>query len=118
MVEERGLITEAEYGRERSVLQRIREKELELSVKIDNTRRDADHIIENAKQEATELTRKFEREAEIAAAEQQKRDLEVTEREVERLRSLGSRETQAVREKGETNLERAIGKIIKIVTLE
>lgn len=118
MDEERGLITEAEYGRERSVLQKIREKELELSVKIDNTRRDADHLIEKAKQEATELTRKFIREAEIAAAEEKTRNLEATGREVERLRSLSSQEAQAVREQGEKNLERAIEKIVKVVSLD
>ncbi len=60
---------------DRSLLQKIREKELEVSVKVDQARREADQLIEQAKNEAKELVSKFQKEAEKASKEYSQKEL-------------------------------------------
>jgi vacuolar-type H+-ATPase subunit H len=100
---------------EKSLLQKIREKELEMSVKIEHVRKEADHIIEQAKREATELIANYEREADMAASDYNHVEKEKTKKEMDHLKILSETEAKAVKEKGEQNLERAVENILRIV---
>jgi vacuolar-type H+-ATPase subunit H len=103
---------------EKSLLQKIREKELEMSVKIEHIRREADQTIEQAKKEATELIASYEREADTAALNYDRLEKEKTREEKDHLKTLGDTEARAVKEKGEQNLARAVEKILQIVAPE
>lgn len=100
---------------EKSLLQKIREKELEMSVKIEHVRREADQTIEQAKREATELIAGYERDADNAAAEYDRLEKEKTKKEMDHLKILGEVEARAVKEKGEQNLDRAVESIFRTV---
>lgn len=103
---------------ERFLLQKIREKELEISVKIDQARRDADQILERAKREAKEIIEKYEKEGEKAAADYYQKEVQEIHIEQEQLNSLGEQEIKIVHQEGEKNLPRAIEKIVKVVASE
>jgi len=103
---------------EKSLLQRIREKELEMSVRIEQIRREADQTIEQAKREATELIASYERKADAAALDYEHIEKERSREEKDHLRALGDAEARAVKEKGEQNLARAVEKILRNVAPE
>jgi hypothetical protein len=100
---------------EKSLLQKIREKELEMSVKIEHVRREADQMIEQAKREAAELNAGYEKEADRVASEYERLEKEKTRKEIVELKALSETEARAVKEKGEQNLERAVVTILRIV---
>lgn len=103
---------------ETSVLQQIRKKEVELSVKVDDARRKAEQIIADAKKEAAEILKNAEIEGTKAADEYYERRYANILNEIENLKKLGEEEAKAAKTKGEQNLSKAIGKIVKVVTLE
>lgn len=103
---------------ETSVLQQIRKKEVELSVKVDDARRKAEQIIADAKKEAAEILKNTEIEGTKAADEYYERRYANILNEIENLKKLGEEEAKAAKTKGEQNLSKAIGKIVKVVTLE
>lgn len=103
---------------EKSLLQQIREKELTLSIKIDETRREAENITLVARKEAQEMIEKSEREGKQAAEEYYKKEMEALKKEVEQLKSQGSQQAMSVRVGGERNLPLAIEKIVKVVSGE
>lgn len=100
---------------EKSLLARIREKELEVSVKIDDVRVDADRMIENAKKEALAIITSSEIEGKETADEFLKRELERIQAEANQITAQAREEVETVRKKGEMNLPKAVEKIIAIV---
>jgi vacuolar-type H+-ATPase subunit H len=103
---------------EKSLLQQIREKELMISIKIDETRREADEIIINARKEASEMIETSEREGKKAAEEYFEKEKERLKKESEQLRNQSNQQAILVRTEGERNLPSAIDKIAKVVSLE
>jgi ribonuclease Y len=103
---------------ERSLLQKIREKELEINVHVDEAKREAEEVIARARKDAEEIIKTAEIEAKAAAQEITRREMETVTREIEALRSKGDDEIRTLRERGEQNLAKAVGKIMKIVALE
>jgi hypothetical protein len=61
---------------ERSLLQQIREKEMMISIKIDETRRESEEILLNARKEASEIIETSERQGKKAAQEYYEREME------------------------------------------
>jgi vacuolar-type H+-ATPase subunit H len=103
---------------EKSLLQQIREKELMLSIKIDETRREAEEITLNARKEASEMIENSEREGKKAAQEYYEKEMENLKKEIEQLRSQSNQQAMSVRVDGERNLPSAIHKIVKVVSAE
>jgi vacuolar-type H+-ATPase subunit H len=103
---------------EPSVLQQIRRKEVELSVKADQARQDAEQIVADARREATDILKKAETDGKQAADEYSKKKLAGVLNEVENLQRLGKEEAELTRQGGEQNLSKAIEIIVKAVTPE
>lgn len=101
-----------------SVLQKIREKELELSIKTDEMRREAEQIILEAKEGASKMIENSEREGKRATDEYYKKEMERINAEIEQLRKRSDGEAKLVRERGERNLPLAAEKIVRTVTIE
>jgi vacuolar-type H+-ATPase subunit H len=100
---------------EKSLLTKIREKELEVSVKIDDIRVEADRMIEQAKKESLAILTTSETEGKKETDVFLKRETEKIELEADHIRVQASEEVKGVREKGEKNLPQAIERIIAIV---
>ncbi len=103
---------------EQSALQQIRRKEVELSVKADEVRREAEQIIADAKTRAAEILKNAEDEGRKAADEFYAKRLASVRNEIEDLKKRGEEEANSVKMKGEQNLSKAIDKIVKVVTSE
>jgi vacuolar-type H+-ATPase subunit H len=103
---------------EKSLLQRIREKELEISVKIDLARREAEQYIHDVKKEAVQIMTYAEKDGATVAEELYRSEMKNIGQEIEQIATRGREEASIVREKGEKNLQGVIEKIVKYVTLE
>lgn len=103
---------------EKSVLQQIRDKELLLSIKVDETRREAEDIIRIARKEASELIEKSEREGKTAAREYYEKEIKKLQEEIEQLKNQGSQQAMSIRANGENNVLSATEKIVKVILLE
>lgn len=103
---------------EKSLLQQIREKEMMISIKIDETRREGEEIILNARKEASEIIETSEREGKKAAQEYFEKEMEKIRKEIEELRNQSNQKALLVRAEGERNLPSAIDKIAKAVSTE
>jgi vacuolar-type H+-ATPase subunit H len=103
---------------EKSLLQQIREKELTISIKIDETRREGEEIILNARKEAAEMIETSEREGKKTAQEYYEKEMEKLRKEIEQLRNQSNQQALLVQAAGERNLPSAINKIAKVVSLE
>jgi len=103
---------------ERSLLQKVREKELEINVQVDEARREAEETIARARREADEILKNAEIEAQAAAQDLTRREMETVTREIEAARTNTDGEVRTLKEKGERNLHKAIEKITKAVALE
>jgi len=103
---------------EKSLLQQIREKELTISIKIDETRREGEEVILSARKEASEVIETSEREGKKAAQEYYEKEMEKLRKEIEQLRNQSNQQALLVRMEGERNLPSAINKIAKVVSLE
>ena len=101
-----------------SVLQKIREKELELSIKTDEMRREAEQIILEAKEGASKMIENSEREGKRASDEYYKKEMARINIEIEQLRKRSNEEAKLVRGRGERNLPPAVEKIVRAVTME
>lgn len=100
---------------EKSFLAKIREKELEVSVKIDDVRVEADRIIEQAKKESLAIITSSEVEGKKAADEFLQGETIRIQSEADHIRVQARNEVKAVREKGEKNVGKAVERIIAIV---
>ena len=103
---------------ERSLLQKIREKELEINVQVDEAKREAEEVITRARKDAGEIIKNAEIEGKAAAQEVTRKEMESITGEINVLRSKGGDEIRTLKEKGERNLGRAVEEIIKIVAPE
>jgi vacuolar-type H+-ATPase subunit H len=103
---------------EKTLLQQIREKELMLNIKIEDTRKEAEEIILNARKEATEMIETSEREGKKAAQEYYEKEMEKLKKEIEQLKDQSNQQALLVQAEGERNLLSAIDKIAKVVSLE
>ncbi|MCK9592523.1 MAG: hypothetical protein M0Q91_11005 [Methanoregula sp.] len=103
---------------DKSLLQQIREKELMISIKIDETRREGEGIILNARKEASEIIENSESEGKKIAQEYFEKEMEKLRKEIEHIRDQSNQQALLVRAEGERNLPSAIDKIAKVVSLE
>lgn len=103
---------------ERSLLQKIREKELEISIQVDEARREAEEIIARARKDADATLKKAEAEGKAAAEGLTRREMEALRGEIEAMRSGGGDEIRILKERGEQNLEKAIEQIMHAVAPE
>jgi vacuolar-type H+-ATPase subunit H len=111
-------VRDDEVTTERSLLQKIREKELEIDIRVDEARREAEETLARARKGADEILKNAEIDGEAAAQDFTRREMETVNREIESARSAGEVEVRALKEKGERNLLDAIEKIRKAVALE
>jgi vacuolar-type H+-ATPase subunit H len=103
---------------EKTLLQQIREKELLLNIKIEDTRREAEEIILNARKVAEETIENSEKEGKAAALEYSEIEKERISKEIKQLKNQGDLQVISVKEKGERNIKPATEKIVKIVSME
>ena len=103
---------------EASILQRIRRREVELSVKTDQARRDAEQIIAEAKRVAADILKSAEAEGAKVAEEYYEQRLVSVHEEVENLKRLGEEEAKSAQLKGERDFSKAVDKILKAVSPE
>ena len=103
---------------EKSLLQQIREKELMISINIDETRREGEEVMLSARKEASEMIETSEREGKKAALEYYEKEMEKLREEIEHLRNQSNQQALLVRAEGERNLPSAIDKIAKVVSME
>ena len=89
-----------------------------LSIKIEDTRKEAEEIILNARKEATEMIETSEREGKKAAQEYYEKEMEKLKKEIEQLKDQSNQQALLVQAEGERNLLSAIDKIAKVVSLE
>jgi len=100
---------------ERSLLQSIRERELEASVKLDAARREAAELIEAARREAAAIIAEAEREAALAAGEFTRREMERISREAGDLRQREMERAEKTAAAGERYVEKATARIMEAV---
>jgi vacuolar-type H+-ATPase subunit H len=103
---------------EKTLLQQIREKELLLNIKIEDTRKEAEEIIVNARKESEEMIENSEKEGKEAAREYYEIEKEKITKEIEQLKKHGDLQVISEKERGERNIKPAIEKIVKIVAME
>ena len=103
---------------EKTLLQQIREKELMLNIKIDETRREAEEIIISARKDAADIIENSENEGKKTAEEYYIKEMETLKQEIEQHRDQGNQQAISVRAEGERNLPSAIDKIAKVVSME
>ena len=103
---------------EKTLLQQIREKELLLNIKIEDTRKEAEEIIVKAREESKEMMENYEKEGKVASQEYYNRENEKISKEIEHLKNHGDLQEISVKEKGERNITPAIERIVKIVSME
>jgi len=100
---------------EKTLLQQIREKELMLSIKIEDTRKEAEEIILKARKDAEDILEKSEKEGKKAAEEYSIKEMERLKQEIGQLIDQGNQLAMKIKAEGERNLPAAIEKIEKIV---
>lgn len=103
---------------DKTLLQQIREKELMLNIKIEETRREAGEIVLKAKRDADAMIENSEREGRQAAQHYYDNEMEALRKEIEQLTVKGNQETIAVKEKGERNLQTVTKMIVDTVSME
>jgi len=103
---------------DKTLLQQIREKELMLNIKIEETRRDADKILLKARSDAEAMVENSEREGKAAAEKYYENEMEAIKKEFDQLMTRGNMEASSVKETGERNLQPAIKMIVETVSME
>ena len=103
---------------DKTLLQQIREKELMLNIKIEDTRRDAQEIILKARSEAEAMIQNSEREGKAAAQKYYENEMEAIKNEIDQLTIRGNLDAVSAKESGERNLQPAIKMIVKTIAME
>ena len=103
---------------ERAILQKIREKELEINIQVDDAKREAEETIARAQKDAVAILKEAEVEGKAAAEGLTRREMGTITAEVEAMRSSGGEEIRILREKGERNLGKAVEQVIRVVAPE
>lgn len=100
---------------EKSLLKKIREKELEMSIQVDHARTEADEALEKAKKESLVLIAASEVEGKKEADEFFQTELEKIKADADKVRAQVREEVKAVREKGEKKVPQAVERIVAII---
>jgi len=100
---------------EKSLLSKIREKELEVSVKIDDVRVEGDRMIEQARKGSQAIITTSEVEGKKAADDYMEKEMKRVRAEADQIRGQAKEEVESVRKKGEKNVPKAVERIITIV---
>ena len=100
---------------EKSFLAKIREKELEVSVKIDDVRVEADRMIERAKKESLAIISSSEVEGKRQADEFLQKETTRIQSEADHIRLQAEDVVKGIHEKGDKNVAKAVERIIAIV---
>ncbi len=100
---------------EKSLLAKIREKELEVSVKIDDARVGADRMIDQARKDSLEIVTTSEKEGKKAADEFLENEMKRVQAEADQIRTKAREEVESVRQRGKKNLPRAVERIASII---
>jgi len=103
---------------DKTLLQQIREKELMLNIKIEDTRRDAQEIVLKARSDAEAMIENSEREGQAAAQKYYENEMETIKKEIDQLMTRGNLEAVSAKESGERNLQTAIKMIVETVSME
>ena len=103
---------------ERTLLQQIRDKELEFSKKIEQVKRETETQIAAAKIEREKNLLEAERTGKVAAEEQYLRVQQATEKEIDGMKKAAIVQISAAKKKGKKDLQPAIQRIIGYVTLK
>jgi vacuolar-type H+-ATPase subunit H len=103
---------------ERSLLQKIREKELAVSISVDQATRESEEVVQSARRDAENILKQAGAEGAREATTIYENEMKKVQQEIERLQSLGTIEAAKVREKGEQRLTAAVDHIVKSVLLE
>jgi vacuolar-type H+-ATPase subunit H len=103
---------------DKTLLQQIREKELMLNIKIEDTRRAAEEIIQKARRDADEMIEHSEREGKAAAQQYYENEMEAIKKEIDQVMARGNLEAISIQETGERNLQPAIKMIVETVSME
>jgi vacuolar-type H+-ATPase subunit H len=103
---------------EASLLQKIREKEIEMSVRIDSARRESDAMIEQTKKEAAAFIAEYQQSAKAAVSEYYRREQKDVSKELDELKTLLAEEERSILEYGEKNIPRARDLIVQRVCLD
>lgn len=91
---------------------------MELSVKADQARQEAEQIVAAARKEAADILNQADTDGKLAADEFTKKQLASIQAEVENLKRQGEKEAELVKRSGEQRLPKAIEIIVKTVTPE
>jgi vacuolar-type H+-ATPase subunit H len=100
---------------EKSLLQSIREKELETNVSLDAARREAAELVEVAQREAAEMLARAGEEAARAAEDLVRGDLGRISREVEEVAGKERERITGLAESGRSHLPEAVEHITRAV---
>lgn len=100
---------------DKSILKKIREKEIEMSIKVDQARNEADYALKEAKKKSLELVAASELRGKEAADEFTRSELEKIHREADQVRAAAKDKVSSIRDKGEKNLPQAVERIVAIV---
>ena len=103
---------------DKTLLQQIREKELMLNIKIEDTRRDAQEIVLKARSDAEAMIENSEREGKASAQKYYENEMEAIKKEIDELKTRGNNDAVLAKESGERNLQPTIKMIIETVSME
>jgi vacuolar-type H+-ATPase subunit H len=103
---------------EKTLLQQIREKELDAATKIESVRAGTDATIASAKNDAENLLCTANAEGKIAAEEVYWREKGTTEARIVQLKKEAGQKAEAAEEKGKKNIPAAAAAIVRMVTME
>jgi vacuolar-type H+-ATPase subunit H len=102
----------------KSLLQSIRDKELETNVTLDTARREAAEVVESAKKEAAGIIAEAEQEAARASEEHVRREMERISREAEETKRTEMERAEQAAATGRSRIPLAVEKITKAVIPE
>lgn len=97
---------------EKSLLQQIRDKEIELSAQLDAVKKETDALIAGAKDRADRIIREADESGKRAAEDLFRAEKEKIDREVEKIRSGAAAEAGAVGARGAKNLDTAVDRVV------
>jgi len=89
-----------------------------ISIKIDETRREAEEVILGARKEASGMIVNSEREGKKIADEYYRKEMERINAETDQLKKRGDEDSKSVLKRGERNVSLAAEKIVRTVTME
>lgn len=100
---------------EQSLLQKIREKELEISARVEETRSQSNALIEEAQEEAGKIIERYNVEGKEAARNYYNAEMLAIRSEIEALNQETTRLKNDLQKSWEANLPRAVERIIQEV---